>query len=200
MNKALLFLEKYLATGLLLLINSTVKVTKIGSPPKEPVIYFIWHRNQIPLGLIHKNQNIGVLISQSNDGELVAGPFSLLGYKPIRGSSRRGGTSALKNLIKHLKRDSVAITPDGPRGPIYKIKDGLLTTAYLSKRTIVPVAVNLNRELVFNSWDRFRFPKLFCHIKIAYGSQYQVKDKADFTNIKDELEKAMLDLEKKITF
>ena len=187
MNKFTLRCEKYLGSFLLKFFNITIKKEIYGEYPLEPTIFMFWHRDQIPLTLLNMNRKIGVLVSQSKDGELIAGPISKLGYVPVRGSSTRGGTQALRGLIAHLKSASIAITPDGPRGPIYSIKDGLLTTAYLSKCPIMPVAIDVNREWTFNSWDKFRFPKPFSTIRMKYGNKYYVRSKEDFTQIKEAL-------------
>ena len=191
MNKYILRIEKYLGAFLLKTIRLTLKKEIHGAYPNEPAVLMVWHRNQIPSCLLNKDSNLGVLISQSKDGELIAGPISKLGFVPVRGSSRRGGTQALRGLISHLKTNCVVITPDGPKGPIYTIKDGLLTTAYLSKRAIVPVAIDVNREWIFNSWDKFRFPKPFAIVRMKYGKEFFVKNKEDFPVIKEALQAEM---------
>ncbi len=200
MNKILLKCEEYLGSLLLKVIDLTIKKEVFGNYPSQPTVFMIWHRDQIPLTLLNKNKNIGVLVSQSKDGQLIAGPISKLGYVPVRGSSTRGGTQALRGLINHLKSSSIAITPDGPRGPIYTIKDGLLTTAYLSKREIMPVAIDVNKEWVFKSWDKFRFPKPFSTIRMKYGNSYSVNSKADFAKIKEVLKVEMDSMYKSIKF
>lgn len=191
MNNFTLKLEKYLGSFILRVLNLTIKKEISGAYPSEPAIFMMWHRDQIPLALLNKNKNIGVLVSQSKDGELIAGPISRLGYVPVRGSSTRGGTQALRGLLTHLKTSCVAITPDGPKGPCYSIKDGLLTTAYLAKRAIVPVAIDVSREWVFNSWDRFRFPKPFSIIRLKYGKPVWVEKKEDIPVIKEILQQDM---------
>lgn len=200
MNKFLLKVEKHLGSFILNLLNITIRKERFGEYPSEPVVFMMWHRDQIPLALVNKNKNIGVLISQSKDGELISGPVSKLGYIPVRGSSTRGGTQALRGLLSHLKHDCVAITPDGPRGPIYTIKDGLLTTAYLSKRPIIPVSIDVSREWVFNSWDKFRFPKPFSKIRIKFGKKFFVENKEDFPAIKNALKEEIDAMYRSIKF
>lgn len=200
MNKFVIRLEKYLGSFLLRIINFTIRKEYLGLYPEEPTIFMIWHRDQIPAILLNMNRNVGVLVSQSKDGELIAGPISTLGYVPVRGSSTRGGTQALRGLLTHLKNNSVVLTPDGPKGPIYNIKDGLLTTAYLSKRAIVPVAVDVSCEWIFNSWDRFRFPKPFSKIRLKYGKEVYVENKEDFTQVKKVIQEEMEELYNSIRF
>lgn len=191
MNKFLMKSEKYLGALFLKLIYLTIRKEVSQDFPREAVVFMAWHRDQVPLTLLNMNNNIGVLVSRSKDGDLIAGPISKLGYIPVRGSSSRGGTQALRGLLTHLKHNSIVITPDGPRGPIYSIKDGLLTTAYLSKRPIIPVAIDVSREWVFKSWDKFRFPKPFSKIRMKHGKKFYVESKEDFPEIKEALRKEM---------
>ncbi len=200
MNKFLMKVEKYLGAFFLQLLNLTIKKERFGDYPTQPCVFMLWHRDQIPLVLLHQHKKVGVLISQSKDGELISGPISKLGYVPVRGSSTRGGTKALRGLLSHLKGNSVAITPDGPRGPIYTIKDGLLTTAYLSKRPIIPVAIDVSREWCFNSWDKFRVPKPFSSMRMKYGKLHFVKNKDDFPAIKAALKEEIEEMYQTIKY
>ena len=53
-----------------------------------------------------------------------------LASQPIRGSSSRRGPQALLEATTWLERNySVVITPDGPRGPAYRIQDGIIQLA-----------------------------------------------------------------------
>jgi lysophospholipid acyltransferase (LPLAT)-like uncharacterized protein len=133
MNKILFFLEKYLVAVFALILGSTFRFNIKSGYPKGNVIYAFWHRNMIPLLFLRKFEKIVILISTSKDGELIAGPAHVLGFLTARGSSRRDGSRAFKNLIKLSKEHSIAITPDGPKGPGEKIKEGLLRLAYITK-------------------------------------------------------------------
>ena len=163
------FVEKYLAALLLLILGLTYKIKTKGSIPEGKVIFSFWHRNIIPLIYFHKFRKIAVLISPSKDGEYISGPVSVLGYKPVRGSANKKSKAALKELISISRKHDLAITPDGPKGPIYELKDGVLFLSYITKNPIVPLKINISNEWVFGSWDRFRFPKPFSKIDIEYG-------------------------------
>jgi lysophospholipid acyltransferase (LPLAT)-like uncharacterized protein len=137
---------------------------------------------------------IAIMVSSSQDGELIAGPASELGYFIIRGSSSRKGSKALKEMIEQCANRQLAITPDGPKGPPHKIKHGVFQIALLGGIPIIPVVAETNREWVFNSWDRFRVPKPFARIKIIYGKAFEVNDRAEF----DALEQDISDYIKKL--
>ncbi len=196
----LLTIEKYLAAGLLKLFDATWRKEVINDTYKEPCIYMFWHRNQIPMTVVNAKKNAGVLISSSKDGELIAGPVSVLGYKPIRGSSTRGGSSALRKMLDYLKTGPVAITPDGPKGPLYKIKKGSILLATKSGRPIIPVAVDVKGEWLFNSWDKFRFPKPFAKIRIHFGEPYYCDNSKTIESMTHELESITQKMTENIEF
>jgi len=128
-----------------------------------------------------------VMVSSSKDGELIAGPLSELGYVPIRGSSSFKGSAAMREMIKIAEKISLAITPDGPKGPCYTFHPGLFQIAYLAKIPIVAVAVNADKEWLFKSWDRFRFPKPFAKITMIYSDPIPVQSKEDFISAEKEI-------------
>lgn len=179
MKKFLFFLEKYLGALFILILGSTLRFRRFGKIPSQRVIYAFWHRNIIPLTYLHKFQGIAIMVSRSQDGELIAGPVNVLGYHTPRGSSSKGSLAALKEMLKLARKHTLAITPDGPKGPAQKIKDGLLYLSYQSKLSIVPVAVDIQKEKVFNSWDKFRLPKLFSKINVTYGEPIPIKNKEE---------------------
>jgi len=194
MNKFLFFVEKFLAAKFVLILGFTLRIKILKKQPQERVIYSFWHRNIFPLLFTRKFEKIVVLISSSKDGELVAGPCRVLGFKTARGSSTRNGIKAMKEMIKLSKKHSIAITPDGPKGPREKIKDGLLYLAYLTKLPLIPVAVDIKKELVFNSWDRFRLPLPFSQVNISYGEPIYVSTKKEVEEKLCEVQKAMEEL------
>jgi len=178
LDKILFWLEKYLAAGFILLLGSTLRY-KIKSPdPKiEKKLYFFWHCNILSLVYLHRFQKAGIMISSSKDGELIAGPVEAIGYRPARGSSNRGAASASKILIKIAKTNSIALTADGPKGPAMKIKKGMLQMAYLTGLPIVPIACDVKRAKIFNSWDKFKLPLPFTKVNVSYGEPIYIKEK-----------------------
>jgi hypothetical protein len=167
----------------------TLKYEIIGEKqPHQNIIYVFWHRNILPLLINRRNEGVVVIISSSKDGDFIAEPAKLFGYKTVRGSSTRGGSNALKEMIKLSKNHSFALTPDGPKGPAQKLKEGALQLAYLTKLPIVAVRVKVSNAWIFNSWDRFIFPKPFSKISIEYSEPLYINTKEIFDEIKNEIE------------
>jgi len=172
-------LYKKSAACLLRMFKLTMRFEVHNQPQQEPVLYAFWHRNLIYCCLQRAGDPIAVLVSASKDGDLLAGPVEELGFTTVRGSSSRQGSQALKEMLRHARKYSVGITPDGPRGPVGTIHPGMFHIAQLANIPIVAVACDADREWVFNSWDRFRFPKPFARVKVEYSDPIWVHNKAD---------------------
>ncbi len=138
--------------------------------PGGTVVWACWHNRLLGPLLPHRDQGVGVVISQSRDGELLSRVVEGFGYAALRGSSSRGGSQALRGVLRHLKggRD-VALTPDGPRGPRYRVAPGVGFLARRTGRPVVPLGVAMSRKAVFRSWDRFQLPLPFGTVLLEYG-------------------------------
>ncbi len=188
-------MQKKLSVGLVRLLNRTVKIKLIGVPADDfRCVFAFWHRNLLMMMMHRIGSGIVILVSTSDAGEVVAGPASELGYIPVRGSTTRRGSRALINLIRLSADHSIAITPDGPFGPVGVIQPGIFQLATLAKIPIVPVTAVCNREWIMNSWDQFRLPKLFSRISITYGEPIWVNTRDDFATAEDKLRQALIDI------
>jgi len=192
MYRVILFFEKYFAYCLLHLLRLTYKYEIIGQQRPHPHgIYAFWHRNIISILLSRRNENNVIVISSSKDGDYIAEPAKLFGYQTVRGSSTRKGASALKQMVALASKYTIGITPDGPKGPVFELKEGVLQLAYLTKLPIYAINVSVSRAWVFNSWDRFMLPKPFAKIKLQYAEAVYVRGKEEFAQKKAELELGM---------
>ncbi len=134
-----------------------------------PVIYAIWHGQLLPALWSHRGRNISVLISEHRDGEIIARVAHFLGFRTVRGSTTRGASRALIGLVRELDAGySIAITPDGPKGPYHTFAAGTLLVAQRSKCPVLPVGIHASRAWRLNSWDRFVLPKPFARITVNY--------------------------------
>ncbi len=127
---------------------------------KTPAIICFWHSRLLMLSTAWTGpQNkMHMLISIHRDGLLIAETMKHFGILTVSGSSSKGGAQALRNLIQLLKNgDWVGITPDGPRGPRFKAKAGIVQIAKLSGCPIIPASYSTTRRKILSSWDRFIF-------------------------------------------
>jgi lysophospholipid acyltransferase (LPLAT)-like uncharacterized protein len=110
-------------------------------------ILAFWHGRQLMIPLAYRGREIHILISRHRDGELISRIMSRFGYHSVRGSSTRGGTAALRQLIK-LGRSGVdiAITPDGPKGPRYVAQPGVIQIAKVTGLPILPLTFSCSKK------------------------------------------------------
>ena len=111
-----------------------------------------------------------LMISQSKDGDIIAGIAEKSGWHAVRGSSSREGGRALKEMVGCLKRSGLAAhVLDGPRGPAGIVKAGVVSLARAAEAVVVPVYTMSDRAWYFNSWDRFMLPKPFARVTLRFG-------------------------------
>jgi lysophospholipid acyltransferase (LPLAT)-like uncharacterized protein len=141
----------------------------------ERIIYAFWHgRLLIPL-YTHRKRGIHVMASLSRDGEIIARILHRLGFRTVRGSSSRKGARALVDLARAAKSGyDAAVTPDGPRGPRYKVQRGVTSLARLTGCPILPCGIEPARYKQLGSWDECRIPYPFTRVVIVMGEPFYV--------------------------
>ena len=94
----------------------------------------------------------------------------LLGVRISPGSSSRGGAAALKGLIRLMREGhNCSFAVDGPRGPIYKVKPGVLETSRVVHCPIYYPIVSCDRAYHWHrSWDHAYIPKPFARIDVQW--------------------------------
>jgi lysophospholipid acyltransferase (LPLAT)-like uncharacterized protein len=141
----------------------------------QPHIFAFWHARLLALVYSHRRRGVVVLTSRHQDGEIIARVLAGFGYGNARGSSTRGGDAGVREMLTFAEAGrSLAITPDGPRGPAERVKAGLV---YLASRTgfpILPVASAASREWRLRSWDGFRVPRPFARVVVAHGEPFVI--------------------------
>jgi len=134
---------------------------------ERPVIFCLWHCELLCHMWNFRGLGIVVLISEHGDGEIAARSAEGMGYRTIRGSSRRGAERALLSLAREVEGGAhVAVTPDGPRGPAESFAPGALIAAQRSGAPIVLLRAVVDHAWRLKSWDRFIIPKPFARITI----------------------------------
>ena len=136
-----------------------------------------------------------LMISQSKDGQIIAGVAERSGWRTVRGSSSKGGATALKEIVRQLRASRLAAhIVDGPRGPAGEVKAGAIRMAQLTHAAIVPFYTSAERAWFFNSWDRFFLPKPFSKVTIRFGDMInleRIKDDQNFERQRRRLEDIM---------
>jgi lysophospholipid acyltransferase (LPLAT)-like uncharacterized protein len=142
----------------------------------QPVVWAFWHGELLPLVYAHRGDGSAVLVSSHRDGEIIARICAKFGLRLIRGSSSRGAGRALLGLIRELEAgQTVAVTPDGPRGPRHEFAPGALVAAQRAKAPLVLIAAHASRAWQLRSWDRFVIPKPFATVTLLYSDPMHVQ-------------------------
>lgn len=180
-------------------------IKEVNNKELRPCIYALWHMHQFCLYGIEDKANLNVLISNSDDGELIARVIEKMGFKTVRGSSnRKGCISGTKQMVSRLKEGECgAIMVDGPLGPLRKVKNGIIKIAKLAEVPIVPV-VWYSPQVNFvklPSWDRMSTPIGHCNILNLYGEPIYVtseNDEPDYNEkLKNQIRTSLIDLEQR---
>jgi lysophospholipid acyltransferase (LPLAT)-like uncharacterized protein len=143
------------------------QIESAGHPP----IYCVWHDRIIAGTYFLRDRGIVVMTSQSRDGEYIARFLQRFGFGVARGSSSRGGSGALVEMIRvMLTGRPTAFTVDGPIGPRYQAKPGPVLLAKKTGDPIMPFSVECRKFWKMKSWDRLQVPKPFSRVKVMIAA------------------------------
>lgn len=145
---------------------------------EKSIIYLVWHGSMLLPVYVMRNRKILAMVSEHGDGEIIAQAIVRLGYETVRGSSTRGGSKALRTMIKRIKTGAeCTILPDGPRGPRHEVKMGAIVLAQLSGTPIVIISSAAQKPIVFNSWDRFTMWQPFSKCSVVFSEPIRIPRK-----------------------
>jgi len=159
-------------------------------------ILAFWHGRLLMIPMAWRGlAPMHMLISAHRDGRIIADSVAHFGIHSIAGSTRRGGTAALRAMLKHLAAgDCVGITPDGPRGPAMNASVGIVNTARLAGALIVPITFATSRRHIAATWDRFHLALPFGRGLFLWGEPIAVDADLDASG----LERARLQVEMRL--
>ena len=167
----------------------------------ESFILCFWHGRLLMMPLSWNNKKkINVLISAHSDGQLLSKTVKYFDIKTIIGSSSKGGSEAIRNIIKSLKSGiSIGMTPDGPRGPRMKINSAIIKIASLTGNKILPLSYSVKKKIFLNSWDKFLVALPFGKGCFIWGKPIKIKKNISSNEdlkLSNKLEKILLKLTK----
>ena len=173
----------------------------LGRDPGQPRIWAFWHNRILMMPYLYERfcpgRRMLMMVSRSRDGEFITRIMNRFGIDGARGSSSRGGSDALRELLRELERPQardIGITPDGPRGPRAKVQDGVLGLAASSGRPIYPVTARYSRHWELPSWDRFQIPQPGAVCRVMIGPAVaapQSLEPSELDRVRGELERAL---------
>ena len=184
----------YLLFGLIYLWCLTLRSKNLNEQEEShfknltgPYILTLWHGRIFYLFYyLRRHPDYFLLISPSEDGDLLARLARLMGYSVIRGSSYKRAVPAARSLIKVLGRNQrIIIIADGSRGPRCVAQSGSLQLAGITGAPVFPMTFGSNNKLVLNSWDQFVIPMPFTRCAVNFASPITLARKSLEQNIED---------------
>lgn len=165
-------------------------------------IYTVWHNRVFLATYFWRQRRIVVMTSQSFDGEYIARFIQRFGFGAARGSSTRGSTGAIVEMVRSMRAGSPAgFTIDGPKGPRYVAKMGAVLLAKKTSQPILPFTITAARYWsAKKSWDQFQVPWPFTRARVDIARPIWVPADADEKMLsakRDELQRALDDLNRR---
>ena len=165
-------------------------------------IYTFWHNRVFLSTYFWKQRRIVVMTSRSFDGEYIARFIQRFGYGAARGSSTRGATGAVVEMVRLMRAGCpTAFTIDGPKGPRYLAKMGAVLLAKKTGHPILPFTITARKFWqAKKSWDGFQVPKPFTGVRVDIAPPIFVPSDVsdDELNTKrDELQRSLDELNRR---
>jgi len=165
-------------------------------------IYTFWHNRVFLSTYFWKQRRIVVMTSRSFDGEYIARFIQRFGYGAARGSSTRGATGAVVEMVRLMRAGCpTAFTIDGPKGPRYLAKMGAVLLAKKTGHPILPFTITARKFWqAKKSWDGFQVPKPFTGVRVDIAPPIFVPSDVsdDELNAKrDELQRSLDELNRR---
>jgi lysophospholipid acyltransferase (LPLAT)-like uncharacterized protein len=157
--------------------DRTVDTTFTGF--RGPVILLFWHEYILFPFYLRRHNDMAILLSQHRDADWLHEAARHRGFDTVRGSTTRGGASALRELMQLTKTKSLAITPDGPRGPRRQMAQGPIFLSSKLQIPLVPCGLGYQHPWRMRTWDRFAIPRPFTRARGIAGPRMQIPAKVD---------------------
>lgn len=142
-----------------------------------PILFALWHGRMFLSIQAHRHEGIVTMASRSKDGELIAGWLERNGYTVVRGSSTRGGSEALREMVRRVRAGATAaLTVDGPTGPPRVVQPGIVSLARLTGAWILPITFSSDRPRFLASWDRYLTALPFSKNVVLYGEPFPIDE------------------------
>lgn len=157
----------------------------------KKTIFAMWHNNlAISPYAFRKFKNLYALVSPHADGKIISSTLKRFGYHIIEGSTNKNPAIAIRAMIKELaNNNNIAITPDGPRGPIYKINSNVVRIAKIANANIIPISCRVEKYTSLNSWDHLIIPLPWSRGVIAIDNPIILSENDELST--DRLEKSL---------
>ncbi len=199
-KKVLQFLGNTVVKYLVNVLCKTLKITEVNKKNIDNLgnrnyVLVFWHGTMLLPWYLFRNKNLTAIVSKSKDGNILTKLLQMWNYNVQRGSSSKAGKEVLQKLIENaLQNKSIAITPDGPRGPEKEMKAGAVIIAKKANVPLILVGIAFKKKKILNSWDKFQVPYLFTKAYAVYSEPILINKNLSY----EETDKKIKEIEKEL--
>lgn len=202
-SKAGQSISAFMASLYIRLVDATTRWTILGEhhiapywKANRPIIVCFWHGRLLMVCKAWKGPHpFHMLISGHSDGRIIAKTVGHFGIQWLEGSASKNPKAAFKQMVTTLKQgETVGITPDGPRGPRYKVSPGIVSLSKLTGCDVLPLTFSTSRRCTLSSWDHFLLALPFGRGVMLWGKPLRFKDFEDGERFKAAIEESLNDL------
>ncbi|NTW63145.1 MAG: DUF374 domain-containing protein [Chlorobiaceae bacterium] len=168
---------RYLLPITLKLLYKSLRITvsafeETARTEKSQILFAFWHGKMVTGWILARKiftqSTIHAVVSLSDDGQMLSDTLSNLGFSLIRGSSSKGSNEVKAAILQALQSgEIIAITPDGPRGPVHQFKYGIVRIASEQQIPIIFASISYADAWKLKSWDSFEIPRPFSRVTIT---------------------------------
>jgi lysophospholipid acyltransferase (LPLAT)-like uncharacterized protein len=207
-NPVLRWLAPWVGFFIYKILYSTWKISISETPEMRqamnagtPIIYAHWHGDELAIIHLLKPYRASAMASNSSDGQIMHKVIHLMGSTTSRGSSSRGGVSAIRGILRLTKEGwNPSVAVDGPKGPRHKVKSGVFEISKLTNAAIYPLTATCDRAWHFpKAWNQTYLPKPFARLSIVFGPALPAvrrEEDAHAVALASRLEVALFDAER----
>ena len=142
---------------------------------RKPVIFAFYHGRMVGALGLKPRSRLKILMSPSRDGEMIARAGARLGFSIARGSSKQGAVKGALQLVQASRKGlDLVFMVDGPRGPRFEVKQGVIRMAEMTQLPVIPFVCNARASMWMKSWDRFMAPCWGTPIVYIFGEPLYV--------------------------
>ena len=146
---------------------------------RDQRIYVFWHEYILFPLYLRGHCNLTMLLSRHRDADVLARVAYHLGFDCVRGSTLRGASSAVRELLRRSHRGNLTMTPDGPRGPRRQLALGPVYFASKLEMPLVVMGFGYDRPWRAPSWDRFAVPKPYSKVRAVVSPPITIPANVD---------------------
>jgi lysophospholipid acyltransferase (LPLAT)-like uncharacterized protein len=194
-----------LALGALRTLGLTIRKQYVGGEEllacwerHQQVILAFWHSRILFMPFPYQGPKACIMNSIHRDGEIITRVIKRFGISAVRGSSTRGWMGGLKGMLEAYRQGyDLIVVPDGPRGPRYRAKSGVLQLARATGAPIFPITCSAAWKLTVPSWDQLMVPLPFSRVRYIAGPQILVPPDASPAQMEEkrqELEHSLIQI------